>query len=267
MLPFLLMALFFAACTDDPEPDFAGKVIDSDGEPVAGVDVLIAYHLDLLRPAESPSGTSQKQAYPLDQQPGAGEQDPETTRLYLPYPNPSCDGIQTLPFDLADSTVVTVFARSFSGKTDYDHLFMEPYSSGHHEITYQMIPDMYEMNVTFVPDTLVSVVVPELADLAWDREEKLTHCEGRDGFPAEVIDVTDDRGRFAADRSDLIWHHRAFWKTSPDTLRQTREEAPIYRLGTTAAIFARKMDEHEGTPAFKEVELLNDGHFIELTVK
>ncbi len=238
-----LYVLFLSSCADDPDPDISGKVVDADGAPAAGVDVMIAYHLERLD-THAPAAASA-----------------DTNRIYLPSPNPSCDGIQTIHFELADPESVTMFARSLHGLTDYDLLFMEPYPPGTHQLTYQMIPGLYEINATFVPDTLVSFIVPETAFLEWDRDGRID-CPDGIGFPAEKIDVTDNRGRFSVNREELIWRPRIF--------EITGEDGVAYKLGIHAALFVRPSNQSGGNPPvpathIREIDLTQAGHFIELT--
>ncbi len=252
MTGLLLSVLLFAyGCNEQGDPFISGTVTNAAGEPVSDAEVMIAYYLDLLNPEEE-DHSSGNEAVTAD-------------RVYLPWPNPVCRGeSQTLAFDLADTATVTFYARSFRDLNEYDHLFMDFYEAGRHDTSYQMVPDMYEMNVTFVEDTLVSVVVPEVLPVSWDRGEMLTHCEGNDGYPAEVLDVTDDRGRFSADRRDILWQFRAFWKTSPDSSLKSRNEAPVYRLGTTAAVFVRDDLAEDGTVRLEETDLMEESSFIEI---
>ena len=250
-MSLVIAALALAGCNNEDDAFISGTVTDSHGDPVGGVEVMIAYYMDLLQPEETVRSS--------------GERDIADTRMYLPWPNPVCEGnSQTLAFDLSDTSRVTFYARSFRDLNEYDHIFMEKYEPGRHDISYQMVPDTYEMNVTFVQDTVVSVVVPEILPVSWDRGEMLTHCEEGEGFPAEVLGVSDERGRFSADRRDILWQYRAFWKTSPDSALKTRSEAPLYRLGTTAAVFVRDDIQENGTTRMEEVDLLGEGAFIEI---
>ncbi|MFO8030581.1 MAG: carboxypeptidase-like regulatory domain-containing protein [Cyclonatronaceae bacterium] len=276
---FFVTALLVAACADDPDPDISGTVTRPDSTPVAGAEVMIAYQLEGREPRSSSTSAGvvdlsadlsadlfKDLSYADMAKSGSDHPDgaavPDTNRIYPPVPNPSCDGFQSVRFELADSASVTLFARSLHGLTDYDHLFQEPYPPGEHQITYQMLPGLYEINVTFLPDTLVSFIVPELADLEWDRGQPLTECDGMEGFPTETIDITDDKGRFTVNREDLIWRPRFFPITAEDGAR--------YRLGVHAALFVRPAaDDDANDPApvthFREIDLSRSGHFVELT--
>ena len=272
----LLSGMMLNSCTDDPGPDISGRVLLADGTPAAGVEVMIAYYLERLEnPGPSPhfepepaAGMTQfhrKESLAAEWRLAGDAFTPatfDTNRIYQPIPNPSCDGFQTIRFELADSASVTMFARSLHGPTDYDLLFMQPYPPGHHQLNYQMVPGLYEINVTFLPDTLVSFIVPELVKLDWDRGHELTQCAGMSGFPAEKIDITDDKGRFSVNRADLIWRPRIF--------RVTGTDDAAHRLGLTAALYARPLSDsgNEPVPAamFREIDLAEAGHHVELTV-
>ncbi len=272
----LLCGLTLGSCADDPDPDISGRVLLADGTPAAGVEVMIAYHLERLdvpgpaTDADSGSLSDISQRHCMESQLPDRQPDGnlltstafDTNRIYQPLPNPSCDGLQSITFELADSASVTMFARSLHGLTDYDLLFMEPYPPGRHTVNYRMLPGLYDINATFIADTLVSFIVPEVAFLEWNRDGRID-CPGGPGFPTERIAVTDDRGRFSANRDDLIWRPRIFKVTGTD--------GAAHRLGVHAALFARLSPEPESNspvPAthLREIELTRPGHFIELTM-
>lgn len=278
----LLCGLMLSSCADDPDPDISGRVLHADGSPAAGVDVMIAYHLEQLDgpgPAPDflvPYGAHMPAQLQLEYRQGQYQMDSgrtvpllaadtpadfDTNRIYRPIPNPSCDGYQTIWFELADSATVTLFARSMHGLTDYDLLFMEPFPPGRHNTKNQMLPGLYEINATFIADTLVSLIIPETAFLEWSRDGRVDCSEGP-GFPVEVIGVTDDRGRFSVNRKELLWRPRIFEISGAGETK--------YRLGIHAALFVRPDTEtgNNGTVPvthIREIDLTQTGHFIELT--
>ncbi len=269
----IITAILIASCAQEPDPAISGKVTRTDGTPVAGARVMIAYHLERLedpitgRRDTAPTGHALPVHSTRDGQTGAGSgaftaDTVETNRIENPRPNPSCHGSQLIRFDLADSAIVTIFARSLHGYTDYDLLFMQPHAPGRHELNYQMLPGLYEINVTFLPDTLVSFMVPTVVDLDWDRGVRLEGCAGMDGYPAEMIDITDEKGRFSINQDDLIWRPRTFPVTAFDGAK--------HRLGVTAALFAIPpgASQNDSGPVrqFTEIDLSKSGHHVELTV-